>query len=150
MNFNPEQEIKPKNETEIDSEIFEDSKLLREQEFNNNIPSAEQDLINKNTIVINSINRMDISTILYYDIIQKYQYKFYNTQKGIYLYSFALNPLDLQPSGSINFSKIDDAYINLTMNPIVNYQNPVLIQAYGIQYNILKISNGIGGLIYVL
>jgi hypothetical protein len=110
----------------------------------------EQDLITKNTIVINSINRMDLSAIQYYDIIQKYQYKFYNTQKGIYLYSFALNPLELQPSGSINFSKIDDAYISLNMNSIVNYQNPVFIQAYGVQYNILKISNGVGGLIYIL
>jgi hypothetical protein len=105
-------------------------------------------LINKNVIVINSINRMDLNSIEYYDIIQKYQYNFYNKQKGIFLYSFSLNTLDLQPSGSLNFSKIDDAYIQLNINNIVSYQNPINIQAYAIQYNILKISNGIGGLIF--
>lgn len=105
-------------------------------------------LINKNIIVINSINRMDLNSIEYYDIIQKYQYNFYNKQKGIFLYSFSLNPLDLQPSGSLNFSKIDDAYIQLNINNIVSYQNPINIQAYAIQYNILKIANGIGGLIF--
>ena len=69
---------------------------------------------------------------------------------GIYLYSFSLNPKLLQPSGSMNFSKIDDAYIQLTMNNCINYQNPILLKAYAIQYNLFKISNGIGGLVYTV
>ena len=99
-------------------------------------------------LVINSINRMDINSIEYYTSIQKYQYNFYNYQHGIFLYSFALNPKELQPSGSMNFSKIDDAYLQLNMNTIVNYQNPILFQAYAIQYNLLRTSNGIGGLVF--
>jgi hypothetical protein len=62
------------------------------------------------------------------------------------MYSFSLNPKELQPSGSINFSKIDDAYIQLTMNNIINYQNPASIRGYAIEYNLLRVSNGIGGL----
>jgi hypothetical protein len=105
-------------------------------------------LINKNLIVINSINRMDLNSIQYYTNIQKYQNNFVDNQKGIYTYSFALHPLDLQPSGSLNFSKIDDAYIQFTMNNNVNSQNQVFVICYAIQYNILRTNNGIGGLVF--
>jgi hypothetical protein len=107
---------------------------------------TEENLINKNLLVINSINRMDLDSIPYYTTIQKYQYNIINHQKGIYFYSFSLNPLELQPSGSINFSKVDDAYLQLTMNNIVNYQNPVSLRCYALQYNLFRTSNGIGGL----
>ena len=73
---------------------------------------------------------------------------FWNNQPGIYLYSFSLDPKNLQPSGSMNFSKIDDGYIQLTMNNIINYQNPASVRAYSIQYNLFRISNGIGGLTF--
>lgn len=105
-------------------------------------------LINKNLLVINSINRMDLDSYIYYTILQKYQYNFWNNQPGIYLYSFSLDPKNLQPSGSMNFSKIDDAYIQLTMNNIINYQNPASVRVYSVQYNLFRISNGIGGLTF--
>jgi hypothetical protein len=106
----------------------------------------EENIVVKNTLVINSINRMEPNSIEYYTYVPKYQYKLKGNQKGIYYYSFALNPLELQPSGSLNFSKIDDAYILFKLNKFINYQNPVTIRCYGIQYNILRTSNGIGGL----
>ena len=113
--------------------------------INSDIKKSNQ-LINKNLLIINSINRMDLSSIEYYTNIQSYQYNLINNQKGIYMYSFALNPLQLQPSGSMNFSKIDDAYLQLTMNNNVNYQNKVSLKAYAIQYNLFRVSNGIAGL----
>lgn len=103
-------------------------------------------LINKNLLIINSINRMDLDSYIYYTILQKYQCNFYNKQAGIYIYSFSLDPKDLQPSGSMNFSKIDDAYIQLTMNNVVNYQNSASVRAYSVQYNLFRVANGIGGL----
>lgn len=106
----------------------------------------EENLVSKNTLVINSINRMEPNSIEFYTNLPKYQYKFKNNQNGIYFYSFALNPLELQPSGSLNFSKVDDAYILFKLNKLVNYQNPVTFRCYAIQYNILRTSNGIGGL----
>ena len=108
----------------------------------------EDNLIYKNLLIINSINRIDLNSIQYYTSIQKYQNDFNNNQKGIYMYSFSLYPKDIQPSGTLNFSKIDDAYIQLTMNKIINYQNPVYIKAYAIQYNLFKTKNGIGGLVF--
>jgi hypothetical protein len=123
--------------------------ILTSNQNNNdqfNYTDNNENLINKNLVVINSVNRMELSSNEYYTLIQKYQYKFINTQKGIFFYSFSLNPLDLQPSGSLNFSKIDDAYIQFSMNRNVNYQNPINIICYAIEYNLLRTLNGIGGL----
>ena len=115
---------------------------------NNDLFNYGNNLINKNLVVINSINRMDLNSVIYYTNLQKYQYDFNNNQEGIYMYSFALHPKNLQPSGSINFSKIDDAYIQLTLNKNINYQNPVNFKCYAIQYNLFKVINGIGGVIF--
>ena len=89
---------------------------------------------------------MDLDSYIYYTLLQKYQNKLWNNQPGIYLYSFGLDPKEFQPSGTMNFSKIDDAYLQLTMNNIINYQNSASVRAYGIQYNLFRVSNGIGGL----
>jgi len=107
---------------------------------------TEENLINKNTIVINSINCINSSSPEFYTYLQKYKHKLNSIQNGIYFYSFALNPLDLQPSGALNFSKIDDAYLQIKMNKIITYQNTAVCRCYGIQYNIFKTKNGIGGL----
>ena len=65
--------------------------------------------------------------------------------KHIYLYSFSLNPSEFQPSGSCNFSKIDDAELVLTSNQ--NYTNEKLI-VFAINYNVLVVSNGMAGIVY--
>ena len=129
--------------------------LLVSNDYNNDhfnyttVPytNSEENLINKNLLIINSINRMDLDSIEYYTYLPRYQYSLGN-ENGIYMYSFSLNPKDIQPSGSINFSKIDDAYIQLKLNKIVNYQNPVSFKCYALQYNLLRISYGIGGLVF--
>lgn len=105
-------------------------------EENNNI-------INKNLLICNSVNRMNLESSEYYTILQKYQYNLYNKQKGIYIYSFCLYPKELHPSGTLNFSKLNDAYLQLSINKNINYQNPAVLRCYSIQYTILKINLGI-------
>jgi hypothetical protein len=64
--------------------------------------------------------------------------------KGINVYSFALKPEDQQPSGTLNFSKIDSAQLQLTLNN----SNAGKIRVYAVNYNILKITGGMGGIAY--
>ena len=69
-------------------------------------------------------------------------------KKHIYLYSFALNAEDYQPSGTVNCSKIDQ--IDFKFNSCgaggsVNDRNLVV---YAVNYNILRIMSGMGGLAY--
>ncbi len=125
------------------------SNLLSNNQFNySSFPytTEKEYLINKNLLVINSINRMELNSVQYYTNIPIYQCEIMNKQYGVYYYSFGLEPTDLQPSGSMNFSKIDDGYLQFTMNSLVNYQNPVSIRCYGVQYNLFRVANGLGGL----
>jgi hypothetical protein len=66
---------------------------------------------------------------------------------GIYVYSFALKPEDHQPSGTCNFSRIDNAVLNLSVaNMPDNYTYTLFVWA--INYNVLRIMSGMGGLAY--
>lgn len=64
---------------------------------------------------------------------------------GINVYSFGLRPEEHQPSGSINFSRIDTANLHLTTQ--ANY-GPARVKIFAVSYNILRIMSGMGGLAY--
>jgi hypothetical protein len=65
---------------------------------------------------------------------------------GIHCYSFALRPEDHQPSGSANFSRIDNAQLKLVGNAAGNPDYTPYV--YAVNYNILRIASGMGGLAY--
>jgi hypothetical protein len=62
--------------------------------------------------------------------------------KHIYMYSFALKPEEHQPSGTCNFSRIDNAQMIFTGN------NTDDLSVYAVNYNVLRIMSGMGGLAY--
>lgn len=65
----------------------------------------------------------------------------------IYTYSFALNPENhKQPSGTANFSRINTASIKLTYNNITT--SNIDVRIYALNYNIFKVMNGMGGVLY--
>ena len=86
----------------------------------------------------------------YYSKQQIYQH-FKKKTNGIYVYSFSLNPLEFQPSGSCNFSDIYNPKIYFKKElhtdgfDAHNYRAYVYI----ISYNILVIKSGIGNLKFV-
>jgi hypothetical protein len=61
--------------------------------------------------------------------------------RNINVYSFALKPEEHQPSGTCNFSRIDTAHLNFSASATV--QN-----VYAVNYNVLRIMSGMGGLAY--
>lgn len=114
------------------------------------ITDTHNSIINKVSIILNSIQRMELNSWEHYSLLQNYLNNFTTPQKGIYMFSFSLDCLDYQPSGTCNFSKIDDTYLQITFNNKINYQNPVSVVGYGIQYNLFRIADGLGGLGYYL
>lgn len=121
--------------------------------FNYSINPVELDkqynnIINKVKLSINSIERVEIYDFEYYYLIEQFKSKFNNQLKNIGVYSFAIHPLDYQPSGSLNFSKVDDAYLDLTLNQKISYNHPVEISGFGLEYNILRVINGLAGLAF--
>jgi hypothetical protein len=63
----------------------------------------------------------------------------------IYTYSFALSPEEHQPSGTCNFSRIDNAVLQLTN---VNLTDNGVLKVFAVNYNVLRIMSGMGGLAY--
>ena len=67
----------------------------------------------------------------------------------IYSYSFALSPEEHQPSGTCNFSRIDNAVLQLTYsNTVETYNQSLNLNIYAVNYNVLRIMSGMGGLAY--
>ena len=85
----------------------------------------------------------------YFDLVQPYQHHTRNPDTGINVYSFALRPEEHQPSGSCNFSRIDNATLQLVLsNATVEGTNTAKVRVYAINYNVLRVMSGMGGLAY--
>jgi hypothetical protein len=61
------------------------------------------------------------------------------------VYSFALKPEEHQPSGTCNFSRIDNAKLTLTLAGVAAGGN---IKVFATNYNVLRVMSGMGGLAY--
>jgi hypothetical protein len=94
---------------------------------------------------LNGQDRFALRTGRYFNLVQPYQaHTNIPDSPGINVYSFALKPEEHNPSGSANFSRIDNATLNLTMETNTNYK----VRVYAVNYNVLRIMSGMGGLAY--
>jgi Large eukaryotic DNA virus major capsid protein/Major capsid protein N-terminus len=85
----------------------------------------------------------------YFDLVQPYQHHTRTPDTGINIYSFALRPEEHQPSGSCNFSRIDNATLQLVLsNATVEGTKTAKVRVYATNYNVLRIMSGMGGLAY--
>jgi len=85
----------------------------------------------------------------YFDLVQPFQHHTRNPDTGINLYSFALRPEEHQPSGTCNFSRIDNATLQLVLsNATVEGTKTAKVRVYATNYNVLRIMSGMGGLAY--
>jgi hypothetical protein len=103
---------------------------------------------------LNGHDRMDDRDGRYFNLVQPYQHHENVPSVGINVYSFALKPEEHQPSGTCNFSRIDNAslFVNLSdktvKNPYTNVTRSANVRIYAVNYNVLRIMSGMGGLAY--
>ena len=66
------------------------------------------------------------------------------------VYSFALRPEEHQPSGTCNFSRIDNATLigETGVTSMLNHPLANQIDIYAVNYNVLRVVSGMGGLAY--
>jgi hypothetical protein len=85
----------------------------------------------------------------YFGTVQPYQHHTRTPSTGINVYSFALRPEEHQPSGTCNFSRIDKATLQLTvsLNTVLG-SNTAQVRVYALNYNVLRVMSGMGGLAY--
>ena len=85
----------------------------------------------------------------YFDLVQPFQSHTRAPDSGINVYSFALRPEEHQPSGSCNFSRIDNATLQLVLsNATVSGTKTAKVRVYATNYNVLRVMSGMGGLAY--
>jgi hypothetical protein len=96
----------------------------------------------KMTLQLNGHDRFAKRNATYFRTCQPFQAGFKVPSKHIYCYSFALKPEEHQPSGTCNFSRIDNAQMIFDAVATGN------LTVFAINYNVLRIMSGMGGLAY--
>merc|ERR1711990_488157 len=95
-------------------------------------------------LVLNGQDRMKAQGSKYFNQVQPFNHHSGCPAPGIYLYSFALKPEEHQPTGTCNFSRIDNAQVAITLPASCN---PTL-SMFATNYNVLRIQSGMGGLAF--
>ena len=115
----------------------------KSESFNNPLKSA--------ILQLNGNDRFAVREGLYFTHVQPYQHHTnVPVNNPINVYSFALKPEEHQPSGTLNMSRIDTATL------MIEAENPGTstdytydgINIYAVNYNVLRILSGMGGLAY--
>jgi len=101
---------------------------------------------NTMNIKLNGHDRFAKRDALYFRTCQPLQSGHKIPSKHIFMYSFALKPEEHQPSGTCNFSRIDNAQMSFS-NPAISNADKTLT-VYAVNYNVLRIMSGMGGLAY--
>jgi hypothetical protein len=85
----------------------------------------------------------------YFDLVQPYQHHTRNPDTGINVYSFALRPEEHQPSGTANFSRIDNANLQLVVSyNAIGGNKTAKVRVYATNYNVLRVMSGMAGVAY--
>jgi hypothetical protein len=109
-----------------------------------------QNLIANALLKLDGFDRFDQRNADYFRLIQPYQYHtVIPLDDFIYSYSFSFKPEDVQPSGSMNASRIDNLVLQLTMNTTVSpARGPANVRVYALNHNVLRVVDGFGGLLF--
>ena len=85
----------------------------------------------------------------YFDTVQPFQHHTRAPDSGINVYSFGLRPEEHQPSGSCNFSRIDNAVLQLVLSAgAVSGTATAKVRVYAVNYNVLRVMSGMAGVAY--
>jgi hypothetical protein len=84
----------------------------------------------------------------YFNYVQPWQHFSNTPADGINVYSFALKPEDHQPSGTCNFSRIDNATLNVSIVDKNDLDTDSNLSIYTVNYNVLRVMSGMAGTAY--
>jgi len=111
----------------------------------NQVEATGAGLVTAAKLQLNGHDRFAERTGAYFNLVQPYQHhENIPSNEGIYVYSFALKPEEHQPSGTLNMSRIDSAVLNLSHTSTAGGK----IRVYAVNYNVLRVMSGMGGLAY--
>lgn len=95
-------------------------------------------------LVLNGQDRMKEQGGKYYNTVQPFVHHSGAPMPGVYSYSFALKPEEHQPTGTCNFSRIDNAQVSIKGKSAYDKT----LSMFATNYNVLRIQSGMGGLAF--
>lgn len=104
--------------------------------------------ITASLLKLNGHERFSQQSGEFFNYLQAYETHKSTPKDGINLYSFSINPLEHQPSGTCNFSRIDNATLNLTFDSDIKTISGNELSIFTINYNILRVMSGLAGIAY--
>jgi len=139
--------------------IGEVTPLAVQPYLNSTSPSGRLDLISSAKLQLDGYDRFMARGPQYFRLEQPYEHHTSTPVNSfIYNYSFALRPEDIQPTGTMNASRIDSIVWQIEMNTALS--NPLIpswqqrgncrIMVYGHNYNVFRVINGFGGLLFTI
>ena len=139
--------------------IGESVPALVQPYMNSNAPCQRMDLIASAKLQLDGYDRFMVRGPTYFRLEQPYDHHTTTpVDSFIYNYSFALQPEAAQPTGTMNASRIDSIVWQIQMNPVLT--NPMIpewqqrgnchIVVYGQNYNVFRVINGFGGLLFTI
>jgi hypothetical protein len=96
-------------------------------------------------LILNGQDRFKEQKGKYFNQVQPFNHHSGNPAPGIYSYSFALKPEEHQPTGTCNFSRIDNAQVQVVQKAS---NGAVNMHMFATNYNVLRIQSGMGGLAF--
>jgi hypothetical protein len=96
-------------------------------------------------LVLNGQDRFKEQGGKYFNTVQPFVHHTASPMAGIYSYSFALKPEEHQPTGTCNFSRIDNAQVAIKTKA---GSDKTSLNMFATNYNVLRIQSGMGGLAF--
>ena len=133
--------------------------IINHFNYGNNLDGSDNPVYDAK-LQLNGHDRFQDRDGYYFNYVQPYQHFTHTPADGINVYSFALKAEDHQPTGSCNFSRIDNATLNVSVgynNTNVNSSmytanylqgSSSVMNIYTVNYNVLRVMSGMAGTAY--
>jgi Large eukaryotic DNA virus major capsid protein/Major capsid protein N-terminus len=129
--------------TEVDYEFLGEPALAQARTVPRRNPLLHASLL------LNGVERFSEMDHAYFDTQHPFQYHTSPPPEGVNFFSFAVAPEKIQPSGSVNFTKIDSSMLKLELMPTFGMQtHRSEFRLYAVNYNVLTFQHGMAGLAF--
>ena len=112
------------------------------------------DLLSTAVLQLDGQDLFEMRDAGYFRLVQPWQHHtVIPNDEFIYLYSFALRPEDQQPSGTMNASRINNIILSLGLTAdtqLEPHRGNASVVVYATNYNILRVVNGFGGVLFTI
>ena len=98
--------------------------------------------------ILNNNDRATVFDSNFYDFLNQWKYHSGASEQPVYILSFALQPGKLQPSGTQNFSRLNNQYFKINISDIYPIEEKFNCYMFARNYNVLRIIGGIGSIVF--